>query len=272
MVHPQPRTRVVLAWCWWLATFGCCAAGLVGALVVTRPHTVGLLTSGAGYALVFPLGYASVGLVLSLRRPANPIGWLYAASGLAWSLNIPGQAWLDHLVGGGHPLPLAAQLAAVVGELNWDPAIVFGIILPALLVPDGRLPWDRWRLVVGAAVAGAALDMVGVSLTPGPLPQTPIVNPFGLGGMAGTVAAVLAGIGQVLLVVTLVAALVCGLAVPVRPRAPAAAIALGRRRRQRCRGRAAGRACGGLPGRGVRAGRGGRGGAALPAVGPGPPG
>jgi hypothetical protein len=90
MVHLQPRTRTVLAWCWWLATFGCCAAGLVGALVVTRPLTVGVLSNGAGYALVFPLGYATVGLVLSLRRPANPIGWLYAASGLAWSLNIPG--------------------------------------------------------------------------------------------------------------------------------------------------------------------------------------
>ena len=56
MVHLQPRTRVVLAWCWWLTTFGCCAAGLVGALVVTRPLTVGLLTSGAGNALVSPSG------------------------------------------------------------------------------------------------------------------------------------------------------------------------------------------------------------------------
>jgi hypothetical protein len=123
MEHLQPRTRTVLAWCWWLATFGCCAAGLVGALVVTRPLTVGVLSNGAGYALVFPLGYATVGLVLSLRRPANPIGWLYAASGLSWSLNIPGQPWLEHLVGGGHPLPPAAQLAAVIGEINWDPAI-----------------------------------------------------------------------------------------------------------------------------------------------------
>jgi hypothetical protein len=65
---------------------GCCAAGLVAAVLWVRPLGLGLLTRGAGTALAFPVGYASVGLVLSLRRPANPIGWLYAASGLAWAL------------------------------------------------------------------------------------------------------------------------------------------------------------------------------------------
>ena len=204
-----PRTRTIVAWSLWLATFGCCLGGLVVTLAVTRPLTIGVLANGAGYALVFPLGYATVGLVLSLRRPANPIGWLYAASGLAWSLNIPGQPWLGHLVGGGQPLPPAAQFAAVVGEINWDPAICLGVILPALLVPDGRLRSDRWRLVAAAALAGTGLDMVGVSLAPGPLRQTPIVNPLGLTGTAGTVAAVLAGIGLALLVASLLAALAC---------------------------------------------------------------
>jgi hypothetical protein len=41
-----------------------------------------LLAEGAGAALAFPLGYATIGLVLTLRRPVNPIGWLYSASGL----------------------------------------------------------------------------------------------------------------------------------------------------------------------------------------------
>jgi hypothetical protein len=73
----------------WLITFGFCAAGLVVILVVTRPLTAAVLAEGAAFALVFPLGYATVGLVLGLRRPANPIGWLFAASGLVWSLTIP---------------------------------------------------------------------------------------------------------------------------------------------------------------------------------------
>jgi hypothetical protein len=88
-VRLPPWTRTIVAWSLWLATLGCSAAGLVVALVVTRPLTLAVLVQGAVFALAFPLGYATVGLVLSLRRPANPIGWLYAASGLVWSLLIP---------------------------------------------------------------------------------------------------------------------------------------------------------------------------------------
>jgi hypothetical protein len=84
-----PGTRTTLAWSLWLASFGCCAAGLVVALAVTRPLTAAALAQGAAFAVAFPLGYATIGLVLSLRRPANPIGWLYAVSGLAWSLMVP---------------------------------------------------------------------------------------------------------------------------------------------------------------------------------------
>jgi hypothetical protein len=80
---PMPtRTRTMLAWSLWLATFGCCAAGLAVTLAVVRPLTVAVLAEGAARAVVYPLGYATVGLVLTLRRPANPIGWLYAAAGL----------------------------------------------------------------------------------------------------------------------------------------------------------------------------------------------
>ena len=32
-----PRTRNVLAWALWLATMGCCAAGLVTARMLARP-------------------------------------------------------------------------------------------------------------------------------------------------------------------------------------------------------------------------------------------
>jgi hypothetical protein len=70
---------VVLAWALWLLTFGCCAAGLLVTLAVCRPLGVGVLVEGAWYAFFFVLGFATVGLVLALRRPVNPIGWLYGA-------------------------------------------------------------------------------------------------------------------------------------------------------------------------------------------------
>ena len=70
----RARTKALLAWALWLATLGCCAAGLLAALLWIRPLTLDLLAKGAAEALIAPLGYATVGLVLSLRRPANPIG------------------------------------------------------------------------------------------------------------------------------------------------------------------------------------------------------
>jgi hypothetical protein len=123
MVRLQPRPKTLLAWSLWLASMGCCAGGLLAALLWVRPLTPELLTKGAATALAFPVGYATVGLVLSLRRPANPIGWLYAASGLAWALGEPFQPWLDQLVRDHWPLPVAAQLAIVAGgpcgHLRW---------------------------------------------------------------------------------------------------------------------------------------------------------
>ena len=83
------RIRVVLAWALWLVTFGCCAAGLLVALAIVRPLTLSVLSEGAVYAFFLVLGSATVGLVLALRRPANPIGWLYGGAGLAWAYTIP---------------------------------------------------------------------------------------------------------------------------------------------------------------------------------------
>jgi hypothetical protein len=39
------RTRTTLAWLLWLTTFGCCAAGLLVTLAVTRPLTFGVLVA-----------------------------------------------------------------------------------------------------------------------------------------------------------------------------------------------------------------------------------
>jgi hypothetical protein len=113
----QARSRTTLAWLLFVATFGCLAAGLAVTLTLVRPLTVGVLATGALGALLY-LGFAITGLVLSLRRPANPIGWLYAASGLVWSLTAPLDPWVGQLVHSGRPLPLAAQLNAAVGESN----------------------------------------------------------------------------------------------------------------------------------------------------------
>ena len=63
------RIRMALAWSLWLVTVGCCAA--FGAVI--RPLTLAVVAD-AVFSLVLLLGYATIGLVVTLRRPADPIG------------------------------------------------------------------------------------------------------------------------------------------------------------------------------------------------------
>jgi hypothetical protein len=213
-VSLRTRTKTLLAWSLWLATLTCCAAGLLTTLLWIRPLTLGLLAQSAAGVLAYPLGYATIGLVLGLRRPANPIGWLYAASGLAWALVVPFAPWVPRvveLVGDQRPLPLALQLVMVPAGMIWAPAVALGITLPFLLLPEGRLRSRRWRPVVAATVAGVAMLVVGASLTPGrgwtgPIPMD---NRLGLDGLPGRVAAAVTLAGLGLYAVGLLAALAC---------------------------------------------------------------
>jgi hypothetical protein len=211
VVRVAAKSRSLLAWSLWLATLACCAGGLVAALVWVRPLTAGLLAGVAGVALAYPLGYATVGLVVALRRPANPIGWLFSASGLVWALMISFEPWLTSLLVEHRPLGLAGQVAVVVQEVGWVPAIALGLALPLLLLPDGRLRSRRWRLVVADMVVGGALLVVGVVLAPGQLLNdgpVPVDNPFALSGMAGKLATIVVIAGVVLYAISMPAALI----------------------------------------------------------------
>ena len=203
----RARNRTLLAWSLWLATLGCLLGGLVVALFVTRPLTAEVLVEGAASG-AFWLLFASIGLVLTLRRPANPIGWLYAATGLVWSVSVPFDPWVDALLEGGRPLPLAARLAALAGDSLWAVGIALGVTLPLLLLPDGRLRSPRWRVVAVACVAGTALNVVGWWLSPHPMTQTlePVAKPFALAGWAGSAADAVHWAGMFLTFATIPAA------------------------------------------------------------------
>ena len=207
-MHLRSRTR--LAWLLFLATMGCLAGGLVVSLLVTRPLTAKVLEDGAGEAVPWLL-FATIGLVLTLRRPGSPIGWLYAAAALVWTFYIPWDPWVDQLQRSGRPLPVVARLAALTGDTFWSFGLTLAVTLPLLLLPDGRLRSRRWRVVAVAAVAGSAVDVVGWTLSPTPLSQTlkPAAKPFPLHGVAGTIATMVSVAGEVVVFVCILAAAVC---------------------------------------------------------------
>jgi signal transduction histidine kinase len=202
------RSVVLVAWSLWLATLANCAASLVVAMVVTQPVSLAVLADQA-VGTVLVLSVTTIGLVLALRRPTNPIGWLYGTAGLVGSLTNPWSLWVDQLIRTGRPLPLVGQVAAVVKEFEWAPTVALVVTLPFLLVPDGRLRSPRWRVAAAASMIAAVIVPLTGSLIPGQLVQTPIANPFGLRGMAAAVATVVAYTCVALYWGSLVAALVC---------------------------------------------------------------
>jgi hypothetical protein len=206
----QVQRRTQLAWLLFLSTFGCLAGGLVVTLFVTRPLTSDVLVDGAFNGAIWLL-FATLGLVLTLRRPDNPIGWLYAAAGLVWTLYIPWDPWVDQLQRTGRPLPPVARLAALAGDSLWAVGICLAITLPLLLLPNGRLRSRRWRVVAVAAVVGTTVELVGWVLSPVPLTQTiePVAKPFPLPGVAGTVADTAHWVGWAVLFACIPVAAVC---------------------------------------------------------------
>ena len=193
------RSRTLLAWSLWLGTLACLVGGLVITLVITRPLTADLLVDGAVEGAVWLL-FATIGLVLTLRRPGNPIGWLYAAAGLVWTVYVPFDPWVDELLRAGRPLPPVARLAALAGDSLWAVGITLAVTLPLLLLPGGRLRSPRWRVVAAVAVAATAVDVIGWSLSSDPMTQTPVpvAKPFALGGWAGEAATTVTWVGWAL--------------------------------------------------------------------------
>ena len=112
--------------------------------------------------------FAVVGLVLAWRRPDNPVGWIMLAGAFFFALSEDASyyAVADYRLRRGD-LPLGG--VALFAQPGWAPGIVLvGLLI--LVFPDGRLPSSRWRWLMWACAAVAALWIVGtVVITAGAL-------------------------------------------------------------------------------------------------------
>jgi MFS family permease len=109
---------------------------------------------------------AAVGIVVTRRQQANPLGWLFLVIGICLFLSTVGADYAVLAYRLGHRLPLG-PVALVLDEI-WGPSLVL-FAVAILLFPDGRLPSRFWRgalraygvwfaallAATGAAIAGA---------------------------------------------------------------------------------------------------------------------
>jgi hypothetical protein len=119
------------------------------------------LNAGGGSVPVWvSAAFAAAGWVLAFRRPANPLGWIMLGDAFFFALSEDASYYTVADYGLRHgDLPLGGL--ALLAQPGWAPGIVL-LGLLVLLFPDGRLPSSRWRWLVAAYAAVAALWMAGV--------------------------------------------------------------------------------------------------------------
>jgi signal transduction histidine kinase len=187
------------AWSLWAVTIGSSAVAM--SFSAGRPLPAG---SGQGsgvnnvIGVAFILTFATVGALLAWKRSSNPIGWLLSATALCYAAGGFG-LFLQYF----KPTLTFAQWSGWTWLLG--PALTVFVLL---LFPNGSLPSRRWRIVAWMAAAGIACWIVGNALAPMLLTSGPpeVPNPIGVGGLAGRLFGLLAGVGAGVIALSGVAA------------------------------------------------------------------
>ncbi len=186
-VEPVHHTLLTHAGTVILAT-GTVMASLAMTLVVALPLTESGETVLSRVAVAaFLTGMAvltTVGAVLIRRRPAHPMGWWMAATGLAAILSRLIAGYAGAAVDGDLPLP---DVLLWTTNWIWVPAQVAALEV-LLRFPDGRLPSRRWRLVEGSVLVWGITTTIVTGMLPGPLGQgnlDHLSNPYGASATGG---------------------------------------------------------------------------------------
>ena len=135
--------------------------GLAGSTVLD-----GLARKQALSSLAIPLtAFATVGWVLAIRRPRNPLGWLFLSIGTLTGLGVSSQAYIDLAVHRGWPAHGLVIVCAWFQLWYWYPLVFIATGYTTLLFPSG-LPSPRWRPVLALMTVSLASVAVGAALSP----------------------------------------------------------------------------------------------------------
>ena len=155
------------------------------------------------------LALAGVGLMLSLRLPSNPVGWLVSASQISFTLLLLGANYSDRLTVAKDVPSWPLDPIVFLTTFGWSAGFPFLLILLPLVFPDGRLVSRRWRVAVWLAVATitftiASTITAGLFSGPGQDPTTVTGPALVFGIMSGPIS----GVFMVALMVAAIVSLV----------------------------------------------------------------
>lgn len=124
------------------------------------------------------VSFAVAGLVIVLRRPGHPVGWLLLAFGFLSSVGICGVLLASRWMAAGYPI--SAAWSDAVGYALMTPGIQ---AVPAVLIlfPEGRIPGRRGRPLLWLVGAGALAGALAALLNGGwggDIEQALVVSPL----------------------------------------------------------------------------------------------
>jgi signal transduction histidine kinase len=199
--HLTPQAAFWCALSIWVLTLATAGTALIDSHVYPLPPAA---RAGAGsaadgvVAMVFIVGFATVGALLIWKRPANPVGWLMSATAASYALAAGAGLLLLHF----------PRTRAWGNWVGWLFGLGIGfVVLVLLLFPTGSLPSRHWRPVAWATAVGMVAWALGNAFAPVSI-SSGSPSPLGVAGPTGRVFAFLGGAGILLLVVTGLAAIV----------------------------------------------------------------
>src|SRR5436190_7915520 len=172
---------------WSLTGLALALVGMTCALVFLNRASIHSLDDANSIEIILPIGFALVGGLVASRLPANPLGWIFLAISLANA--IPGTAiqYTRYAV-------LTQPGAPFSPWIPWFGSLADTTVYPAglaalalLLIPNGRLLSDGWRLVAWAGALVTVALVVTTQLDPKLFSDDSspirISNPVGVPGM-----------------------------------------------------------------------------------------
>ena len=136
-----------------------------------------------GFNTILALQFAATGSILAIKRPGNPIGWLFLLGALFAGLNELSDGYAIWSVAGRGSTTTLARLAAIGEEWLWIVAFTMLSIVLAVF-PDGRPLSRRWKRVLAVALTGTAVSVIAYVLTDSPSVFKQVDNPLAVPGMA----------------------------------------------------------------------------------------
>jgi signal transduction histidine kinase len=146
------RSRLIAAGLLTVTGILLAAATLLLVRTLERPAQV---FAFRGAVEMLTLAFALMGGLLALRRPENPIGWIFLAAALLSGVQVLAQEYTVFALAEGNVR--GARISNWIDGFIWVPISGSVAIFVTVLFPTGRLPSRRWRWVPWTGALGILL-------------------------------------------------------------------------------------------------------------------